>query len=80
LERVVARYHDEIVYLKKLNGGLASARNAAIRRSSAPLIALLDADDIWEPEYLAVQAKISRGFSGSSGGLPERHFFWRGPS
>jgi glycosyltransferase involved in cell wall biosynthesis len=55
LERVLAPYQSEIVYIRQENRGLAGARNSGIIRARAPLIALLDADDIWEPNYLEVQ-------------------------
>ena len=60
LERVLQPYFGGIVYLKQENGGLASARNAGIRASRAPLLALLDPDDIWEPDNLEVQVGIMR--------------------
>jgi glycosyltransferase involved in cell wall biosynthesis len=60
LERALRPYQDRIVYVKKENGGLASARNAGIRVARAPLIALLDGDDAWVPEYLAVQTEYLR--------------------
>ena len=34
------------------NGGVARARNTAIEASSGDLVANIDADDIWHPEYL----------------------------
>jgi glycosyltransferase involved in cell wall biosynthesis len=34
------------------NMGIATARNSGIRRARTELIALLDADDIWEPHHL----------------------------
>lgn len=34
------------------NGGVSAARNRAIRASTAPLIALLDGDDLLRPDYL----------------------------
>ncbi|MEA2408661.1 MAG: hypothetical protein QOE69_2780 [Thermoleophilaceae bacterium] len=34
------------------NGGAAAARNTALRHARAPLVSQLDADDIWEPDYL----------------------------
>jgi glycosyltransferase involved in cell wall biosynthesis len=45
-----------IVDLKK-NVGLAGSRNAGIRAARGRFIALLDDDDIWMPEKLAVQRK-----------------------
>jgi cellulose synthase/poly-beta-1,6-N-acetylglucosamine synthase-like glycosyltransferase len=34
------------------NGGTARARNSALRRARGPLVCQLDADDLWEPDYL----------------------------
>ena len=55
LERALEPYREEVVYLKQPNQGLAAARNTAIHAARAPLVALLDGDDVWEPEYLAEQ-------------------------
>jgi glycosyltransferase involved in cell wall biosynthesis len=55
LERVLEPYRSEIVYIRQENQGLAGARNTAIQASRAPLVALLDSDDSWEPDYLEVQ-------------------------
>lgn len=55
LERAIAPYRDRVVYVRQENRGLAGARNTAIRVSRAGLLALLDADDAWEPRYLEVQ-------------------------
>ena len=55
LESVLAPYLDKIVYLKQENSGLAAARNTAIRAARGEFIALLDSDDAWEPDYLALQ-------------------------
>ncbi len=52
LERTLEPYRNEIMYVSKPNGGPASARNAGIEIARAPLIAFLDADDIWEPNFL----------------------------
>ncbi len=51
---VVARYPD-VRLVRQPNGGEAAARNRGIRESSAPLIAFLDQDDLWQPRKLAVQ-------------------------
>jgi glycosyltransferase involved in cell wall biosynthesis len=34
------------------NGGVTRARNTALAAARAPLVSQLDADDIWEPDYL----------------------------
>jgi glycosyltransferase involved in cell wall biosynthesis len=58
LEEVLRAYMSQIVYIKQPNGGLAQARNTGIRRACAPLIALADSDDYWEPDYLATQMRM----------------------
>jgi glycosyltransferase involved in cell wall biosynthesis len=60
LERVLAPYLDRIVYLKQENRGVSAARNTAIRAARAPLVAMLDPDDLWEPDYLEVQVGMMR--------------------
>jgi len=46
---------SRIVLLRQHNAGLSAARNAGIRATSAPLIAFLDADDLWLPLKLEHQ-------------------------
>lgn len=53
LERALEPYRGRIAYLKQENRGLSGARNTGIRAARAPLIALLDGDDVWEPEFLS---------------------------
>jgi glycosyltransferase involved in cell wall biosynthesis len=60
LETVLRPYIDRIVYVKKKNGGVSSARNAGLRVARASLIALLDGDDAWTSDYLAVQTDFLR--------------------
>jgi glycosyltransferase involved in cell wall biosynthesis len=43
---------SRIRFLKTDNGGLATARNRAAALARAPLIALLDGDDAFEPDYV----------------------------
>lgn len=47
----------EVVRLER-NSGPAAARRAAIARIDTPLIALLDADDVWLPDHLASLAAL----------------------
>ena len=44
---------SRIRFLATANHGVAAARNRAIAESRAPLIALLDGDDLFRPTYLA---------------------------
>ncbi len=43
------------------NGGLAAARNAGVRAATTPLVAFLDSDDIWRPEFLERQLQALEG-------------------
>ena len=58
LERALEPYRKRIVYLRQENRGPAGARNTAIRAARGRYIAPLDADDQWEPEFLAEQVAI----------------------
>lgn len=42
-----------IRFIASTNNGVSMARNRAVRATSAPLVALLDGDDLYRPEYLA---------------------------
>ena len=42
--------------IKRQNGGLSAARNTGIQNASSEWIALLDADDMWAPKKLELQA------------------------
>lgn len=47
-----------IQVFSQANGGSASARNNGIRRATGRYIALLDADDLWEPFFLERQLRL----------------------
>ncbi len=50
-----------IRFMASANHGVSAARNAAIAATSAPLIALLDGDDRFRPDYLAAMAALLEG-------------------
>lgn len=56
---VINSFEDKrIHYFSQENQGAAAGRNAAIKKASAPYIALLDADDFWFPHYLEEQNRL----------------------
>jgi len=61
LEAVLEAYRDRIVYLCQENQGPSGARNTGIRVARGAYVALLDADDTWDPEHLAAQLAVLEG-------------------
>lgn len=52
----VEKFTDSRIRLiRQANAGVAAARNRGIEEAQGELIAFLDADDEWKPEYLATQ-------------------------
>jgi len=47
---IVAGYGRGVRLLSQPPSGLPAARNAGVAATSAPMIAFLDADDVWQPE------------------------------
>ncbi len=77
LEKVLAPYMDQIVYLKQENKRTAGARNNAIRHARGEYVAFLDSDDVWMPEHLALQMQLfeddpSLGLTYSNGLIGQR--------
>jgi tetratricopeptide (TPR) repeat protein len=53
--RIVKSYSDErIQYHYQNNQGVMSARNAGLRLARGEFVAFLDADDKWQPQFLAM--------------------------
>jgi hypothetical protein len=43
-----------VKYIRKENGGSSLARNLGVERSTAPLIAYIDSDNVWYPDFLSI--------------------------
>jgi glycosyltransferase involved in cell wall biosynthesis len=52
---VLKQYDGKIALFRQENSGVASARNWLCARASGDLIAFLDHDDVWHPNYLEIQ-------------------------
>jgi hypothetical protein len=55
LVEAVTGSDDRVRIISVPNGGVAKARNIGIAESSGPLIAFLDADDLWHPRKVELQ-------------------------
>ena len=60
LEEVLLPYMHRVTYIKQENRGPSAARNTGLRAAGGSLVAFLDADDIWTPDYLEVQTRFLR--------------------
>lgn len=80
LEAELAPWRDRITYLKSENQGLAAARNFGIRNSSGELLAFLDSDDYWHPEYLAIQVQALKNDPEADIVYPNAFIVNEGPS
>lgn len=60
-ERAIGPHLDDVVYIKQQNTGAGVARNTGIEHARGEIIAFLDADDIWLPDFLASQIAFLEG-------------------
>ena len=64
---VVAQFGDDVKYIWQENQGLSAARNTGIAVASGEYIGLLDADDIYEPDFMSELVSLmaeNRGIDG----------------
>jgi glycosyltransferase involved in cell wall biosynthesis len=64
---VAERWADRLplaVVRSSVNGGPSAARRLAIGTSRSPLVALLDADDVWLPDHLSTLVALHRARGG----------------
>ena len=52
-EKALEPYLNDIIYIRRANGGPAAARNTGILAAKGEFIAFLDSDDQWEATHLA---------------------------
>jgi glycosyltransferase involved in cell wall biosynthesis len=60
--RLLAHFGDKVHHIRQKNQGVASSRNTGISHARGDYVALLDGDDLWEPEKLAVQITAAYDF------------------
>ena len=56
--RILESFQPKITVFQQPNKGVAHARNALCTRATGDLIAFLDHDDLWHPDYLKYQRKL----------------------
>jgi glycosyltransferase involved in cell wall biosynthesis len=59
LQGALAPYRDRIQFLRKHNGGGASALNAAARAATGDFVAVLDADDVYDARRIEALAELA---------------------
>ncbi len=64
-EAALAPYRGRLHYVRQRNRGVAAARNTGIRHARGRMLALLDGDDLWQPDKLQRQVEAADSRPGS---------------
>ena len=64
---VLNSFKPHITVFRQNNKGLSSTRNTLVRRAKSELIAFLDSDDLWHPDYLKVQLGLFGRYPNAAG-------------
>ncbi len=63
-EKVESLGIENLRLIRQKNAGVSAARNRGIEEAKGEYVALLDADDLWKPNYLAVQYALAQKYPG----------------
>jgi len=55
---VITKFDEPVQYIYQKNAGLSAARNTGIKASKGSLIGVLDADDMYEPDFLSTLVAV----------------------
>lgn len=55
-------FASKVIIIDQPNAGVAAARNKGIKMANYPYIAFLDADDLWDKEYLSIISSLINTF------------------